>query len=172
MTFQQIGVRYYKLNSNIPDPKIATTYSACFDLSYCADHAHEIHGYNTNNVKITKPLDILKTLRIFPGERLLVPTGLIFDIPIGYSMRIHPRSSTAYKLGLMLANGEGVIDSDYKEEVFMLMVNTTVEDIEIKNNTRLCQGEIVPQIPVTLEKTEFRPQHVSMRVGGFGSTGV
>jgi dUTP pyrophosphatase len=164
-------VRYYKLNSNIPDPKIATTYSACFDLSYCADHAYEIHGYNKDNVKITKSLDILKTLRIFPGERLLVPTGLIFDIPVNYSMRIHPRSSTGYKLGLMLANNEGVVDADYKQECFMLMVNTTNIDIVIENNTRLCQAEIVPVVSINLEETSIKPGNISKRNGGFGSTG-
>ena len=167
-----VNVRYHKLAANAVCPSIATDYSACFDLVYCGEHTMAVSGYDWHNKPITKELDLMRTLVISPGDRLLIPTGLIFDIPIGFSMRIHPRSSTAYKLGLMLANGEGVIDSDYKEEVFMLMVNTTVEDIEIKNNTRLCQGEIVPQIPVTLEKTEFRPQHVSMRVGGFGSTGV
>lgn len=166
------NVKFYKLSSNIPDPKIATTYSACFDLSYCAYHTTEIRGYNKENIKITKTLDIFKTLKILPKERLLVPTGLIFDIPIGYSMRIHPRSSTGYKLGLMLANNEGVVDSDYKQECFMIIVNMTNTNVIIENNTRLCQAEIVPVVSVNLEQTSLKPRNISERIGGFGSTGT
>lgn len=169
---EKVNVGYYKINEKVVEPKIATTFSACFDLSYCADHTNEIHGYDDLNRKVLKTLDIFKNLIIYPNERLLVPTGLIFDIPVGYSMRIHSRSSTAYKLGLMLANSEGIVDADYKEECYLLLTNITSLNIILENNTRLCQAEIVPVIPVSFTKLNEAPGRISERNGGFGSTGT
>jgi len=122
------------------------------------------------NQKCHRPLDDTFTLAINPSERVLVPTGIIFDIPDGYSVRIHIRSSIALKLGLNLANGEAVIDSDYVQESFVMLQNTTNHQIEIQKGERIAQAELVWNQPVALELVE-RPHQKTNRTGGFGSTG-
>lgn len=163
---------YYKLHADVPDPVQATTDSACFDLYYSGAGVSVIEGFNKFNAPVNRPLDILKDFSIYPGERLLVPTGLIFDIPSDYSMRIHPRSGVSLKQGLILANCEGVIDADYKNPVYMIIVNTSSENIFIKNNTRLCQAEIVPIFRMSMTETNDKPGRTTERNGGFGSTGT
>ena len=165
-------VNYYKLTSDVPDPIIATKDSACYDLHYSGDGVTVIEGFNKYNAPVNRQLDMLKDFTIYPGERLLVPTGLIFDIPSGYSMRIHPRSGISLKQGLILANCEGVIDADYKNPVYMIIVNTSEEMITVRNNTRLCQAEIVPVPKFVLMITHEKPERTTDRNGGFGSTGT
>ena len=93
----------YKTHPDIVLPKFGTKQSACFDLSFQAAGKTTYSGYNSYNAPFTRDL-VNGTIRIMPGDRILVPTGMIFDIPEGYSVRIHPRSGTSYKQGLILAN--------------------------------------------------------------------
>ena len=81
----------------------------------------------------------------------MVPTGLIFDIPSNYSVRLHSRSGLSFKQGLVLANQEGIIDSDYVEPVFALMTNLTQVPIQIGNEQRIVQGELVEKLTVNID---------------------
>lgn len=105
-----------------------------------------------------------------PGERALVPTGLRFEIPAGYEVQVRPRSGLALKHGLALVNSPGTIDSDYRGEVGVILLNTSLEDFEIKHGMRIAQVVIAPvvrakfQLQDTLGETERGS-------GGFGSTG-
>jgi dUTP pyrophosphatase len=119
-------------------------------------------------------------LTIYPGERLLVPTGLIFkiDVPVRnlhiprtYSIRLHARSGMALKRGLILANSEGVVDIDYQEQVYALMVNTSKVVQTIQLHERICQAEIVKNETFAFVETDSRPEPFMNRTGGFGSTG-
>ena len=107
-----------------------------------------------------------------PGERILVPTGLIFNIPTGYSLRLHTRSSVSLKQGLVMANSEGIIDSDYYHQTFIMLYNASADEIRIKNKERIAQGELVKTLDYSLEQTTIQPERTTERVGGFGSTGV
>jgi dUTP pyrophosphatase len=108
-----------------------------------------------------------------PHERIMVPTGLIFDIPVGHSLRVHMRSSAAYKRGLMMLNGEGVIDSDYVYPLYLLLINQTPKNIVINNGERLCQAELVKSLEYKIA-THFGKQlkQKTDRTGGIGSTGI
>ena len=108
---------------------------------------------------------------IYPGERALIPTGLILDIPTGYSVRLHVRSSMALKQGIALANSEGVIDSDYVEPTFVMLYNSSTSTVHILNGERICQGELVSMMDYTLDRIYAKPGSKTDRVGGFGSTG-
>jgi len=112
------------------------------------------------------------TIAIAPGERMMVPTGLIFDIPEGYSVRIHPRSGISYKNGVVLANCEGVIDSDYVEEIYVLLHNTATVNFVITPGDRIAQAELVKMESYTIEETTERPAQKTDRAGGMGSTGI
>jgi dUTP pyrophosphatase len=106
-----------------------------------------------------------------PGERALIPTGLIFDIPEDHSVRIHTRSSWAAIKGIGLSVSQGIIDSDYVEEVFVPMVNNTDKLFHIRSGERIAQIELVRTIPTINTWIEDRPTKRGNRDGGFGSTG-
>lgn len=161
----------YKTDPNIVLPKFATKQSACFDISFQAEGKALYHGYNMNNAPFSRPLSE-GSIRIMPKDRVLVPTGLIFDIPKGYSLRIHPRSGLAYKQGLVLANLEAVIDSDYVDETFVILTNFTEVDQTIYHGDRIAQAELVKQEEYALWEIFDAPKQKTDREGGLGSTGV
>ena len=117
-------LEYYKVDSRARDPEFATEGSACFDLTCCFDNTSSIWGYSLVNLEVGFRVKTDDDDRFFitlsPGDRVLVPSGLIFNIPEGYSVRVHPRSSSGLKKGLMLPNNEGVIDSDFFHETKIL----------------------------------------------------
>ena len=94
------------------------------------------------------------------------------DIPRGFSARIHTRSGMAAKKGIGLSVSQGIIDSDYVEEVFVPMVNNTNKYFYIHNGDRVAQLELVREIETEVFEIEQRPEQKTDRDGGFGSTGV
>lgn len=166
----QIGI--FKANAGAVIPNKMTEGSACFDLAACivGDDVGEIVAYNENSERVFMTTRGA-TLSIPPGYRVLVPTGIIMDIPEGYSVRLHPRSSLAWKHGLMLANNEGVIDSDYVEPVFALIYNFTEAFVDINHGDRIVQCELAPVVPAEFAELEARPAQKTSRDGGLGSTG-
>ena len=111
-------------------------------------------------------------VELYPGERILVPTGLIFDIPLFYSVRIHARSSISLKMGVIIPNGEGIIDSDYYHQTYVMLYNASADEVIIYHGDRIAQGELVKTLDYDLVETEDIPEQKTNRVGGFGSTGV
>jgi dUTP pyrophosphatase len=106
-----------------------------------------------------------------PGKRALVQTGLIFEIPEGYEGQIRPRSGLAFKNGITCLNTPGTIDSDYRGEVKVLLINLSDEPFEISRGMRIAQMVIAPAIQARI--TEITETSVTARgAGGFGSTGV
>ena len=99
----------YRIHDDVTLPKVATQGSACFDVHAYIKPTIPITVYGMDNKKEeVLPLDGRIALR--PGDRVLVPTGIIFRIPFGVSMRLHARSSVSLKRGLIMPNGEGIID--------------------------------------------------------------
>jgi dUTP pyrophosphatase len=162
----------YKTNPNIVMPRFGTKQAACFDISFQAEGKSTYSGYNSFNAPFTRALTSSGAIRIMPGDRILVPTGLIFDIPEGYSVRIHPRSGISYKQGLILANLEAVIDSDYIQETFILLTNRSEVDQTINNGDRIAQAELVKKEEYVLWEIMEAPTQKTDRIGGLGSTGV
>ena len=140
----------YKIKDDATLPHKGTHQAACYDLYACVDYP----------------------LKIEPKERVLVPTGLVLDIPRGFSARIHTRSSWAAIKGIGLSVSQGIIDSDYVKEVFVPMVNNTNKYFYIHNGDRVAQLELVREIITEIYETEKRPEQKTNRDGGFGSTGV
>jgi dUTP pyrophosphatase len=166
-----ILLKMYKVYTDVKLPEHHTTQAACFDLMFQGRTKPVIHGYSNANKPIERVYSNGK-LTLSPGDRLLVPTGLIMDIPEGYSVRIHARSGLSLKSGLVLANAEGVVDSDYVEEVFVMLFNISQNAITISEGDRIAQAELVRNVEYTIEATPARPIPKTNRTGGFGSTGV
>ncbi|UIK05906.1 dUTP diphosphatase [Neorhizobium galegae] len=111
------------------------------------------------------------TLTIAPGKRALVPTGFIFEIPEGFEAQIRPRSGLAFKNGITCLNTPGTIDSDYRGEVKVLLINFGDEDFVITRGMRIAQMVIAPVTQVRVaEITEATA--TARGAGGFGSTGL
>ena len=110
-----LSLKYYKAHSSAKEPIFATRGSACFDLHACFNgiEKYKVHQ-DTLDREIERPLKN-GSIQIFNMERVLIPTGLVLDIPAGYSVRLHSRSGLVWKHVFYLTNCEGIIDSDYIE---------------------------------------------------------
>ena len=104
------------------------------------------------------------------GERLAIPTGFAMAVPAGYEAQIRPRSGLALKHGVTVANAPGTIDSDYRGEVAILLVNLGDQDFTIERGMRIAQMVVAPVTQVTPVATESLPD-TNRSDGGFGSTG-
>lgn len=168
----KLKLGYHKLNENAKDPYFATKGSACFDLHACFEGVTKYKvRQDTLDREIERPVKN-GVIQIFNMERILIPTGLVLDIPDGYSVRLHSRSGLAWKEGLYLTNCEGVIDWDYVDPVFVMMTNISQSPKTIKHGDRICQAELVERLTYDLVQVDNAPESKTDRDGGFGSTGV
>ena len=110
-------------------------------------------------------------LILAPGARAAVPTGLAMAIPHGFEVQVRPRSGLALKHGLTVANAPGTIDSDYRGEVKVLLVNLGSEAIEITRGMRIAQLVLAPVTRATFVEVAGLDDTVR-GTGGFGSTGA
>ncbi len=110
-------------------------------------------------------------ITLAPLDRIAVPTGLMMAIPTGYEIQIRPRSGLALKQGLTVANAPGTIDSDYRGEVKVIMVNLSHDDITITRGMRIAQMVIAPVIKGRFVRVD-QLDDTRRGSGGFGSTGV
>jgi len=106
-----------------------------------------------------------------PGERRLIPTGIAVAIPEGFEGQIRPRSGLAIQRGIGLVNGPGTIDSDYRGEVGVVMINFGKEPVTIRNGERIAQMVISRVFRSTLIEVEDLPS-TQRQGGGFGHTGI
>jgi dUTP pyrophosphatase len=108
---------------------------------------------------------------ILPGRRALVPTGLVLEIPEGYEGQVRPRSGLAFKHGVTCLNTPGTIDSDYRGEVKVLLVNLGDEDFLVTRGMRIAQLVIAPVSHAAVEERKLAGT-TARGGGGFGSTGT
>ena len=109
-------------------------------------------------------------VRLAPGERTLVPTGLRLEIPPGFEGQVRPRSGLALKRGLTVLNAPGTIDADYRGDVGVILVNHSPEDQVIEPEDRIAQLIIAPVTRAVLMEVAELPES-GRGAGGFGSTG-
>ena len=111
-----------------------------------------------------------KSIDILPGQKMLVPTGLCFEVPYGYELQVRPRSGMAVKTNLMILNSPGTIDSDYRGELKILICNMGRKIETIEHGQRIAQGIVAPVLKVNFITSQSLSQ--TERGGaGFGSTG-
>lgn len=130
-------------------PKYETTGASGFDIKAC----------------LSGELDLP------PGERTLIPTGLSFEVPAGFELQCRPRSGLALKKGLTVLNSPGTIDSDYRGEIKVILMNTGKEIIRIKDQDRIAQLALCPVYKAQFVLEE-NLEKSSRGGGGFGSTDV
>lgn len=144
-----ISVEVKKLNPKAETPQYMTSGSAGCDIKAC----------------LNEPLEIK------PSERKAVPTGLAFGIPEGFEIQVRPRSGLAIKQGLTVVNAPGTIDSDYRGEVMVLLINLGNETVRLQHGDRIAQ--LVLQKVTQIGWQEVTALSETNRgAGGFGSTGL
>ena len=133
---------------DIPLPKYMTPGAAGLDLYAC----------------------VTESIEIEPGSTALVPTGLALEIPQGYEAQIRPRSGLALKWGITLLNSPGTIDSDYRGEVKVIMINHGQEAFIVNRGDRIAQMVFCPIAIASLEVVDDLSES-NRGQGGFGHTG-
>jgi dUTP pyrophosphatase len=111
-----------------------------------------------------------KPLMLNPGKRAAVPTGLCLAIPEGFEVQVRPRSGLALKQGLTVLNAPGTIDSDYRGELKVLLVNFGNEPVEIQRGMRIAQLVVAPVVRARWAEVDSLDD-TTRGSGGFGSTG-
>jgi dUTP pyrophosphatase len=167
-------LKYYKVKEYAHDPVFATDGSACFDVKACFKLQDRIRSFNPWNKEVEIAPKMVAgelSFQLVPENRALVPTGLIFDVPTNHVLKMYIRSSAALKKGLILANGVGIIDSDFVDETHIILYNKSDSLVVIKNGERLAQCALEETLKYTLKATDTKPGQKTNRDGGFGSTG-
>ena len=171
----EVGI--HKIVDKSQYPVHATPQSACHDVMACF-YTEKIRANGNGFLPVRQFEEGQKSqIEMFPRDRALVPTGLIFLIPKGYKMAVYPRSGLAFKEGITVVNSPGTIDHDYAFELFVILINVSDIPVVIKDGDRIAQIEISPTImdqcnfiPADMEQVEaFRS--MQDRKGGVGSTG-
>jgi len=113
--------------------------------------------------------NVEQTVNILPGEKKIISTGIMVAIPEQYEIQIRPRSGLAAKNGISVLNTPGTIDSDYRGEIKVILINFGKDIFQINKNDRIAQMIVCPIIKVELKEVESLPETVRGE-GGFGST--
>jgi dUTP pyrophosphatase len=111
-----------------------------------------------------------QSITIQPSERLLVPTGLFVEIPLGYEIQIRPRSGLAIKQGITCLNTPGTIDADYRGEIKVILINLSAEEQVIQPGDRIAQM-VLQKVERIEWKVTDQLNDTERGSGGFGSTG-
>lgn len=115
--------------------------------------------------------NLTESVVLQPMDRMLIPTGLFIELPIGYEAQVRPRSGLALKKGITCLNSPGTIDADYRGEVGVILVNLSKEPFTVENGERIAQMVIAKH--ERAELVEVAELSITERgAGGFGSTGV
>ena len=106
-----------------------------------------------------------------PGARAMIPTGLIIAVPPGYEAQVRPRSGLAHRHGITCLNSPGTVDSDYRGELRVILVNLGQAPFTVRRGDRIAQMVICPVVQASWVEVEAHDE-TARGAGGFGSTGV
>jgi dUTP pyrophosphatase len=133
----------------LPLPTYATEQSACMDI-YAA---------------------VMEPVVLQPLERKIIPTGMCIALPEGYELQIRSRSGNPIKIGMIIANGIGTIDADYRGELGVGVINVNKEPITIERGFKIAQVGVQPVYQIQWEQVS-ELNETARGAGGFGSTGT
>lgn len=114
---------------------------------------------------------LAEPITLKPMERTLVPTGLFVELPEGYELQVRPRSGLALKYGVTVLNTPGTVDSDYRGELCVLLVNLGSEPFTVQNGDRIAQAVVAQTVQVRFVQTDALSK-TGRGSNGYGSTGI
>ena len=142
-----------------------------------ADHAQPLPRYETPgaagaDLRADLPADLRAAgIVLAPGQRQLIQTGLVLEIPEGWEVQVRPRSGLALKHGIALVNAPGTIDSDYRGPLGVILINLGQEPWRIGHGDRIAQMIVAPAPQAVFEEAD-ELSDTARGAGGFGSTGA
>ncbi len=132
---------------------------------------HDLPEYSTAfSAGLDLRADLEESLLLKPLERVLVPTGLYIELPAGFEAQIRPRSGLAVKHGVTVLNSPGTIDSDYRGEIKVILVNISSEEFIVNDGERICQMVINKHEQISWQDVNLLTES-DRGEGGFGHTG-
>lgn len=132
---------------------------------------HILPSYETTGAAgLDLRANIENSFMLKPLERILIPTGLFIELPLGFEAQIRPRSGLALKNGITVLNSPGTIDADYRGEVKILLVNLSNQDFVIEDGQRIAQMVVAKHERISWEEVEILNDS-ARGAGGYGSTG-
>lgn len=138
--------------------------------NFCGElPAYQTAGSSGFDIRAQLPDSI--SVKLQPGERALIPTGLAFGLPEGYELQVRPRSGLAAKHGVTVLNTPGTVDADYRGEVKVILINLGSVEFVINDQDRIAQLVLAPVIQAQLVDS-FDLDETDRGSGGFGSTGI
>ncbi len=143
----------FKNESTNPDPEYATAGSSGFDL----------------RANLESPM------KLYAGERAMVPTGLFFELPENFEIQVRPRSGLAAKNGVTVLNTPGTVDADYRGEIKVILINLGEQPFEIFHGDRIAQAvvaSVTAKNIINLNRVTKISEDTERGAGGFGSTGI
>ncbi|HBI39963.1 MAG TPA: dUTP diphosphatase [Tenacibaculum sp.] len=133
---------------------------------------HEIPTYETKgSAGMDLRANLEESIILKPLDRVIVKTGLFIALPVGFEAQVRPRSGLAAKKGITVLNAPGTIDSDYRGEIGVILVNLSKEEFHIKDGERIAQLVIAKHERITWTEVE-KLSETERNTGGFGSTGI
>ena len=144
-----VSIKRLKNYQGLPLPEIQTNFSAGVDLLAAVNN----------------------TLVIKPSQRKIVPTGISIALPEGYEAQVRPRSGLAIKNGISVLNTPGTIDSDYRGEIGVILINFGNNTFKIERGMRIAQMVVSPVVAIAWNETDELSE-TTRGSGGFGSTGT
>jgi dUTP pyrophosphatase len=161
----KVKIKFEKLFESVELPEYKSKGAAGFDLRAYIDAGDELKTMMgiTNNGR--------NSITLHYGDQVIIRTGLKIAIPEGYELQIRPRSGLAAKNGITLTNSPGTIDSDYRGEVMIIVLNTSREPFVIQHGDRICQA-VVNKVEQALFEEVESVDETERGEGGLGSTGV
>jgi dUTP pyrophosphatase len=134
--------------------------------------SHQLPNYETlGSAGMDLRANIDEEIVLKPLERMLVPTGLFIELPLGFEAQVRPRSGLAYKKGITVLNSPGTVDADYRGEISVLLINLSQENFTIINGERIAQMVIANHEKINWQQVELLSDTLR-GTGGYGSTGV
>jgi len=133
---------------------------------------HALPKYETiSSAGMDLRANLEESIKMKPMERVLVPTGLFIELPIGYEAQVRPRSGLAIKHGVSVLNSPGTIDADYRGEIRVILINLSQETFVIGDGERIAQMVISSHVQVQWNAVEVLTE-TQRGTGGFGHTGA
>jgi dUTP pyrophosphatase len=141
-------------------------------IVFCTGRTETIPEYQSDGASGADVRALLdEELVIAPGDRAIVPTGLRLQVPRGLEAQVRPRSGLSSRHGITVLNAPGTIDSDYRGEVLVILVNLGHEEFRVRSGDRIAQLVFSPVVRVSFQARPLIDE-TARGSGGFGSTGV
>lgn len=153
-------MKIFRLNERAQTPQFIAEGSSCFELKACLDTGTKVRCYNPLNKETQVPVRSISNkigVQLYPMQRMLIPTGLAFDVPVKHVLKLYPIVESSLTKGVILGSGTGIVDSNYTEELFVILYNTSDAVAVIEDGECVARALLEQTITYDLEEVVEKP---------------